>query len=83
MKSVPKKQKPNITKAVVAVAGSGTRFLPVTKTMLKEMLPIVDRDNELWIVDAIREYVQGGGVFLAKEVEDGGWLTTGDPLNHL
>jgi UTP-glucose-1-phosphate uridylyltransferase len=27
--------------------------------------------------------VKTGGVFLAKEVEDGEWLTTGDPLNYL
>ncbi len=41
------------------------------------------KDNELWIVDAIRAYVKNGGVFLAKEVEDGEWMTTGDPLNYL
>lgn len=41
------------------------------------------KDNELWVVDAIREYVQGGGRFLAKEVEGGRWLTTGDPANYL
>ncbi len=32
-----------ITKAVFPVAGTGTRFLPVTKTTPKEMLPIVDK----------------------------------------
>ncbi len=31
-----------IRKAVIPVAGFGTRFLPVTKTVPKEMLPIVD-----------------------------------------
>jgi len=41
------------------------------------------KDNELWIVDAIRQYVERGGIFLAKEVENGEWLTTGDPLNYL
>ncbi|BFM11780.1 UTP--glucose-1-phosphate uridylyltransferase GalU [Simiduia litorea] len=35
-------QKP-ITKAVFPVAGMGTRFLPATKAIPKEMLPIVDR----------------------------------------
>jgi UTP-glucose-1-phosphate uridylyltransferase len=34
-------------------------------------------------VDAIKAYVRNGGIFLAKEVEDGKWLTTGDPLNYL
>ena len=32
-----------IRKAVFPVAGLGTRFLPATKTVPKEMLPIVDR----------------------------------------
>lgn len=41
------------------------------------------KDNELWVVDAIREYVHNGGKFLAKEVEGGRWLTTGDPVNYL
>lgn len=31
-----------ITKAVIPAAGLGTRFLPVTKAMPKEMLPIID-----------------------------------------
>ena len=38
--------------------------------------------NELWIVDAINTYVKNGGIFMAKEVKDGEWLTTGDPLNY-
>lgn len=32
-----------ITKAVIAVAGYGTRLLPATKAVPKEMLPVVDR----------------------------------------
>lgn len=50
---------PTIKKAVIAVAGAGTRFLAATKTMWR------------------------GGIFLAKAVENGEWLTTGDPLNCL
>ncbi|OGF27103.1 UTP--glucose-1-phosphate uridylyltransferase [Candidatus Falkowbacteria bacterium RIFOXYB2_FULL_47_14] len=41
------------------------------------------KGNELWVVDAIRDYIKGGGEFYAKKVEDGEWLTTGDPLNLL
>jgi UTP--glucose-1-phosphate uridylyltransferase len=41
------------------------------------------KDNELWIVDAIRSYIQNGGKFMAKKIEDGEWMTTGDPLNYL
>ena len=33
----------NIRKAVFPVAGFGTRFLPATKVMPKELLPIVDK----------------------------------------
>lgn len=36
---MPKK----VTKAVIAAAGFGTRFLPQTKAMPKEMLPIIDK----------------------------------------
>src|SRR5881275_3074988 len=32
-----------VRKAVFPVAGLGTRFLPVTKAMPKEMLPVVDK----------------------------------------
>ena len=32
-----------IRKAVFPVAGLGTRFLPATKAMPKEMLPVVDK----------------------------------------
>ena len=31
-----------VTKAVIPAAGLGTRFLPATKSMPKEMLPIID-----------------------------------------
>ena len=33
----------NVTKAVIPAAGLGTRVLPATKSVPKEMLPIVDR----------------------------------------
>jgi len=33
----------SIKKAVFPVAGFGTRFLPATKAMSKELLPIVDK----------------------------------------
>lgn len=41
------------------------------------------KGNELWIVDAIRNYVKAGGEFYAKTVEQGQWLTTGDPFNYI
>lgn len=41
------------------------------------------KGNELWIVDAIANFIKKGGEFYAKEVQDGEWLTTGDPINYL
>lgn len=41
------------------------------------------KDSELWVTDAIKNYVKNGGKFMVKEVEGGQWLTTGDPLNYL
>lgn len=40
-----------VKKAVIPAAGLGTRFLPATKTIPKEMLPIVDRPTILYIVE--------------------------------
>jgi UTP--glucose-1-phosphate uridylyltransferase len=40
-----------ITKAVIAVAGYGTRFLPATKVQPKEMLPIVDKPVVQYLVE--------------------------------
>lgn len=40
-----------ITKAIIPAAGLGTRFLPVTKAMPKEMLPIVDKPMIQYIVE--------------------------------
>lgn len=40
-----------ITKAVIPVAGLGTRFLPITKSVPKEMLPIVDKPILSYIID--------------------------------
>lgn len=46
-----------VRKAVIPAAGLGTRFLPVTKAMPKEMLPIVDTPTIQYIVE---EAVQSG-----------------------
>jgi len=40
-----------VTKAVIPVAGLGTRFLPATKAMPKEMLPIVDKPAIQYVVE--------------------------------
>jgi UTP--glucose-1-phosphate uridylyltransferase len=40
-----------ITKGVIAVAGSGKRFLPITKSLPKEMLPIINKPIVHYIVE--------------------------------
>src|SRR6186713_2568331 len=44
-----------IRKAIFPVAGLGTRFLPATKAVPKEMLPVVDRPVIQHVVDEARE----------------------------
>lgn len=46
-----------VSKAVIPVAGMGTRFLPATKAIPKEMLPIVDKPAIQFVVE---EAVQAG-----------------------
>lgn len=46
-----------IKKAIIPAAGLGTRFLPITKAMPKEMLPIIDKPTIQFIVE---EAVESG-----------------------
>ena len=73
-----------IRKAVFPVAGLGTRFLPATKTVPKEMLPIVDRPLIQYAVD---EAIAAGCdtlIFITKDSEAARafveWLKT--PIAH-
>ncbi|MBD1381377.1 UTP--glucose-1-phosphate uridylyltransferase GalU [Metabacillus arenae] len=43
--------KKSVKKAIIPAAGLGTRFLPATKAMPKEMLPIVDKPTIQYIVE--------------------------------
>ena len=44
-----------VRKAVFPVAGLGTRFLPATKVVPKELLPVVDQPLIQYAVDEARE----------------------------
>ena len=44
-----------VRKAVIAAAGFGTRFLPQTKAMPKEMLPLIDKPIIQYIVESLVE----------------------------
>ena len=48
--------KQKVRKAIIPAAGLGTRFLPATKALAKEMLPIVDTPTIQYI---IQEAVNG------------------------
>mgnify|MGYP000585475634 CR=1 FL=1 len=53
-----------VKKAVFPVAGLGTRFLPATKAVPKELLPVVDRPLIQYAVD---EAIEAGiGLYLAR-----------------
>lgn len=47
--------RPKIRKAVIAAAGFGTRFLPQTKAMPKEMLPLIDKPIIQYVVEELVE----------------------------
>lgn len=52
--TVPPPSRPRTRKAVIPAAGLGTRFLPATKAMPKEMLPVVDRPAIEYVVTEAR-----------------------------
>jgi UTP--glucose-1-phosphate uridylyltransferase len=49
--SVPRRIFMKVRKAIIPAAGLGTRFLPATKAMPKEMLPIVDKPTIQYIIE--------------------------------
>ena len=75
-------EKPAIDEAPSLFADFGRMILNQEIIDILKKTPL-GKGDELWIVDAIKEYLKNGGVMFAKEVEDGEWLTTGDPLNFL
>lgn len=75
-------EKPSIEKAPSCLADFGRMILNQDIINVLKTTSL-GKGNELWIVDAIRTYIKNGGEFYAKEIENGKWLTTGDPLNYL
>lgn len=76
-----------VTKAVIPAAGFGTRFLPQTKAMPKEMLPIVDKPVIQYVVE---EAVDSGidDVIIVtgsskRAIEDHFDLPSADLVNNL
>jgi len=75
-------EKPSVKDAPSRLADFGRMILNQEIIDILKGTPL-GKGDELWIVDAIREYVKMGGEFYAKKIESGEWLTTGDPLNYL
>lgn len=75
-------EKPAINEAPSRLADFGRMILNQEIIDILKSLPL-GKDNELWIVDAIKQYVKQGGKFYAKKIQGGEWLTTGDPLNYM
>ncbi|MCD8825169.1 sugar phosphate nucleotidyltransferase, partial [Mammaliicoccus sciuri] len=50
-KVIKSKNEIKVKKAIIPAAGLGTRFLPATKAMPKEMLPILDKPTIQYIVE--------------------------------
>ena len=75
-------EKPHVDKAPSQLAQFGRMVLtPEIVTILSQTK--LGKGGELWVTDAIAEYIKQGGKFMVEEVQDGKWLTTGDPLNYL
>ncbi|MCX6796414.1 MAG: UTP--glucose-1-phosphate uridylyltransferase [Candidatus Falkowbacteria bacterium] len=75
-------EKPRVEEAPSRYAVFGRMILNQDVINVLRETPL-GKGNELWMTDAIKEYIKRGGIFSAKKVEDGEWLTTGDPLNYL
>lgn len=75
-------EKPKVGEAPSLLAQFGRMVLTPEIVSILENTPL-GKGNELWVTDAISHYVKGGGKFMVEEVNDGEWLTTGDPLNFL
>ncbi|MDQ3010290.1 MAG: sugar phosphate nucleotidyltransferase [Acidobacteriota bacterium] len=80
MKDVVEKPAREEAKSNLAMFG---RFLLSTDVIqILSEIPL-GKSNELWLTDAVREYIRRGGRVVAQPVTDGEWLTIGDPVNYL
>lgn len=62
---------PQIRKCVIPAAGLGTRFLPVTKGVAKEMLPIIDKPTLLYQVEeAVNAGIEEVIIIISHAKED-------------
>lgn len=75
-------EKPSIEEAPSRLADFGRMILNQDFIDILKKTSL-GKDNELWVIDAIKTYVQNWWIFIAKELKDWKWLTTWDPSNYL
>jgi len=75
-------EKPTLEEAKSNLAMFGRFLLSTDIIQILTETPL-GKSNELWLTDAIRQYIHGGGRVVAESVTDGEWLTIGDPVNYL
>lgn len=75
-------EKPKPEEAPSNYAGFGRYLLDPAIFGVLESLSL-GKDNELWLMDAVQKLIEQRKKVVSKPVEDGKWLTTGDPLSYL
>jgi len=63
------KESKKVTKAIIPIAGLGTRFLPITKIVPKEFLPLVDKPMIQYIVEEAERAGIEKVIFITKPGE--------------
>lgn len=75
-------EKPSREEARSNLAMFGRFLLSTDIIQILAEIPL-GKSNELWLTDAVREYIRRGGRVVAESVAGGEWLTIGDPINYL
>jgi len=75
-------EKPSREEAKSNLAMFGRFLLSTDVIQILKEIPL-GKSNELWLTDAVREYIRRGGRVVALPATDGEWLTIGDPVNYL
>lgn len=75
-------EKPSLEEARSNLAMFGRFLLSAEVIRILTEIPR-GKNGELWLTDAVREYIRRGGKVTAESVDDGEWLTIGDPANYL
>jgi UTP--glucose-1-phosphate uridylyltransferase len=75
-------EKPNPEEAPSRLSNFGRFILVPEICEILSELPL-GKGEELWLTDAIEEYIRRGNTVVAQPVQNGRWYTTGDPVHFL